>query len=210
MYTRHAEYSETINASVERIFDWLDDQTRLSKHMSKRSWKLGWGKMETILDAQRGRAVGSHIVLRGRVFGIRLLLDEVVTTRESPLKKTWETVGEPRLLVMGPYRMGFDLVASGASARLRVAIDYELPAKGSRVCWVDSSDDHTRSGVRDRWCETRSRQWLRSRCWLPCLSKGHYIKSLSSTACAKRKPSACLHSLYVLQLVIVPKPTRTT
>lgn len=130
MYTRHAEYSETINASVERIFDMLDDQTRLSNHMSKRSWKLGWGKMETILDAQRGRAVGSHIVLRGRVFGIRLLLDEVVTARESPLKKTWETVGEPRLLVMGPYRMGFDLLPAGASARLRVAIDYELPAKG--------------------------------------------------------------------------------
>ena len=92
MYSRHEEHSETINASTERVFDKLDDQTRLSAHMSKRSWKLGWGKMETVLDAENGRSVGSHIVLHGRVFGIQLFLDEVVTLREPPLKKTWETV----------------------------------------------------------------------------------------------------------------------
>lgn len=153
MYTRHAEHSETIDASAERIFDRLDDQTRLSKHMSERSWKLGWGKMETILDVHGGRAVGSHIVLRGRVFGIRLFLDEVVITRDSPLKKTWETVGEPRLLVIGHYRMGFDLVPSGASARLRVAIDYELPTKGiSRLL------GQLLGGAYAKWC---TRQMVR-------------------------------------------------
>ena len=130
LYDRHEEHSAVINASAERVFEQLDDQTRLSEHMSKRGWELGWGRMETVLDAQHGRSVGSHIVLRGRVFGIRLYLDEVVIMREPPLKKTWETVGEPRLLVIGPYRMGFDLIPDGASSRLRVEIDYELPAKG--------------------------------------------------------------------------------
>ena len=130
MYSRHEEHSAAINASTERVFDLLDDQTRLTEHMSKRSWKLGWGKMETVLDAQQGRSVGSHIVLRGRVFGILLFLDEVVITREPPMKKIWETVGELRLLVIGPYRMGFNLTPDGTKAQLRVAIDYELPTKG--------------------------------------------------------------------------------
>ncbi len=130
MYSRHEEHSATINASAERVFDQLDDPTRLSEHMSKRSWRMGWGRMETVLDAQRGRSVGSHIVIRGRVFGIPLYLDEIVTVRERPLAKTWETVGEPRLLVIGPYRMGFDLRPDGTTTQLRVAIDYELPAKG--------------------------------------------------------------------------------
>ena len=133
-YSNHAEYTAIVQAPVERIFGWLDDQTRLSQHMSKRSWKMGWGKMEVELDAGRGRAVGSHIVLRGRVFGIRLYLDEVVIEHEPPLKKNWETVGEPRLLVIGPYRMGFDLESEGSTARLRVSIGYQLPRKGiSRV-----------------------------------------------------------------------------
>ncbi len=130
MYSRHEEHCAPINASAERVFDQLDDQTRLTEHMSKRSWKMGWGKMETVLDAQQGRSVGSHIVLRGRVFGIRLYLDEVVTLREPPLTKTWETIGEPRLLVIGPYRMGFDLTPGDTTAQLRVAIDYDLPTKG--------------------------------------------------------------------------------
>lgn len=130
MYSRHEEHSAPINASVERVFDQLDDQTRLTEHMSKRSWKMGWGKMETVLDAQQGCSVGSHIVLRGRVFGIRLYLDEVVTLRKPPLTKTWETIGEPRLLVIGPYRMGFDLTPDDTTAQLRVAIDYDLPTKG--------------------------------------------------------------------------------
>ncbi len=130
MYSQHEEHSATITASVEQVFDQLDDQTRLSAHMSKRSWRMGWGKMETVLDAQQGRSVGSHIIIRGRVFGIPLYLDEIVTVRQRPLTKTWETVGEPRLLVIGPYRLGFDLRPDGTSTRLRVAIDYELPAKG--------------------------------------------------------------------------------
>ena len=134
MYARHEEHSAPINASAERVFDRLDDQTRLTEHMSRRSWKMGWGRMETLLDTQRGRSVGSHIVIRGRIFGLRLYLDEVVTMREPPLTKRWETVGEPRLLVIGRYRMGFDLTPNDTFAQLRVAIDYELPTKGiSRV-----------------------------------------------------------------------------
>ena len=130
MYSRHEEYSATVNASVERAFEHLDDHRRLSAHMNQRSWKMGWGKMDLRLDDKNGQAVGSHIVLDGRVLGIRLYLDEVVTEREPPLRKTWETIGEPRLLVIGPYRMGFQLIPSGSAVRLRVGIDYELPRAG--------------------------------------------------------------------------------
>ena len=134
MKNNHEEFSATINASPDRVFDHLDDQTRLTEHMNRRSWKMAWGKMETQMDAGRGRAVGSHIVLTGRVLGMRLFLDEVVTVREPTLKKAWETVGEPRLLVVGPYSMSFHLEAAVSATRLRVAIDYDAPSKGiSRV-----------------------------------------------------------------------------
>ena len=130
MYSRHEEHSAPINASVERAFDQLDDPTFLTEHMRTRSWQMGWGTMDSVVDAQQGRSVGSHIVLRGRIFGLHLYLHEVVTLREPPLAKTWETVGEPRLLVIGPYRMTFDLTPDNATSQLRVAIDYELPTKG--------------------------------------------------------------------------------
>ena len=129
-YSRHEESNAVVRGSAGDVFARLDDQTRLSAHMSKRSWKMGWGKMETVLDSQRGHSVGSHIVLSGRVFGLRLYLDEVVTVREEPFHKTWQTTGSPKLLVIGRYQMGFDLTPDGLFTRIRVAIDYELPPIG--------------------------------------------------------------------------------
>ncbi len=134
MYTRHEEYRGRVNASIERVFGHLDDHTRLSAHMSERSWKMGWGRMDLTLDAKNGREVGAHIVLEGRVLGIRLFLDEIVTERVPPTRKSWETVGEPRLLVIGAYKLGVDLTPDGSGVGLRVGIDYELPGAGlSRV-----------------------------------------------------------------------------
>ncbi len=131
MYSRHEEYTGIVGAPPALLFEHLDDQTRLSAHMSKRSWRMGWGKMDTVLDEGRGQAIGSHIVLRGRVFGIELSLDEVVVSRERPRAKSWETIGEPRLLVIGSYRMGFSLDAQDSQrSKLRVEIDYELPRRG--------------------------------------------------------------------------------
>lgn len=134
MYAGHEEYTGVVRGNIEEAFGHLDDQTRLSAHMSKRSWKMGWGKMDVRLDAQGGKAIGSHIVLDGRVFGIRLSLEEVVTERDPPSRKRWTTLGEPHLLVIGQYTMGFDVVAADAGARVRVVIDYDLPTRGlSRV-----------------------------------------------------------------------------
>lgn len=149
-YTRHEESVAIINASPERVFAALDDHTRLSSHMSKSSWRMGGGSMETVVDANKGQAVGSHIVLRGRVFGIRLLVEEVVTVHELPTRKEWETIGMPRLLVIGPYHMSFDLAPSGAGARLRVAIEYELPARGASLVlgWLFGD-------MYARWCTRR-------------------------------------------------------
>jgi hypothetical protein len=130
MYSRHEESTGVVPASPEQVFSWLDDQSHLTDHMSKRSWRMGWGKMETTFDPQLGQSAGSHILVRGRVFGIELSLEEVVTLREPPARKSWRTIGEPRLLVVGPYQMGFDLRSAGSGTKVHVTIDYEQPAHG--------------------------------------------------------------------------------
>jgi hypothetical protein len=99
---------------------------------------MGWGRLRLHLDERAGRAVGSRIRLEGRVFGVRLALEEVVTEHAPPTRKVWVTVGTPRLLVIGRYRMGFALVPASVSASgdgsdevtLTVFIDYTLPGRG--------------------------------------------------------------------------------
>ena len=130
MYTRHEESVATVDATPEQVFAVLDDHARLSSHMNKPSWRMGGGSMETILDDGQGRRVGSHIMLRGRVFGLRLEVEEVVTAHERPALKVWETIGIPRLLVIGRYRMWFEVKATEGRSNLRVAIDYDVPPGG--------------------------------------------------------------------------------
>jgi hypothetical protein len=123
----HYEFRGRVAASASQVFEHLDEHARLASHMTQSSWKTGGGQMTIEVDERAGKAVGSHIRLSGGVLGIRLCVEEVVIKREAPLVKIWETIGTPKLLVVGRYRMGFDVVATGTESMLRVFIDYALP-----------------------------------------------------------------------------------
>jgi len=132
-FPHREEAGARVNASPSILFEYLDDHRRLSAHMEKSSWMMLGSRMELRLDAGGGRAVGSHIHLVGRVLGIPLSVEEAVNERTPPSRKVWETLGSPRLLVIGPYRMGFEISAAGEHSRLRVFIEYELPRGPARA-----------------------------------------------------------------------------
>jgi hypothetical protein len=113
--------------------------------MGESSWMMAGSTMQTELDAAGGRSVGSHIRMAGRVLGLKLQLDEVITEREPPLRKVWETVGEPSLLVIGAYRMGVELRPEFSSTVLTVFIDYRLPRR-SMILGILFGD------LYGRWC----------------------------------------------------------
>ena len=75
---RHYEESSVIPATVEKIFAYIDDHTRLSSHMNKSSLMMGGGKMKTTVDEGQGQKVGSHILLSGTAFGIKIFLSSKV------------------------------------------------------------------------------------------------------------------------------------
>jgi hypothetical protein len=116
-------------ATLQALFDRLDDQSKLGAHMSKRSMMMMGGRMTYAFDAAMGRAVGSVIRMGGSFLGLKLDVEEVVTERVPPTHKAWETRGHPRMIVIQDYRMGFQItpLAEGRS-RLRVFIEYNRAA----------------------------------------------------------------------------------
>jgi len=122
-----------VAAPADSVFAYADDPARLSSHMSKSSWMMGRGRMLTELDAGRGQTVGSRIRLSGRVFGLALSVEEIVTELVPPQRKLWQTTGSPRLLVIGHYRMGFEFARQENGSLLRVYIDYRCRKKGPRA-----------------------------------------------------------------------------
>lgn len=123
----HCRSTADVKSVPDAVFSYLDDHSRLSAHMSKRSWMMAGSSMALELDAAEGRAVGSRIRLSGRVLGLMLFVDEVVIQRDPPERKVWETTSEPRLLIIGRYRMGFEVQPIDSGSRLTVFIDYALP-----------------------------------------------------------------------------------
>jgi len=88
---------------------------------------MGGGRMDISADAGGFQRLGSRLRLAGRAFGLNIALDEEVTAYQPPLKKTWQTIGSPKLLIIGEYRMGFALTPDARSCQLRVFIDYNVP-----------------------------------------------------------------------------------
>lgn len=129
-YPRHHRSEVDVRAEAQVLFAHLDDHRRLAGHMEKPSLMMAGATMRVETDALKGQAVGSVIRITGRVLGVTLAVDEVVIERVLPLRKTWETRGEPQLLVIGSYRMGFTIAARGNHSRLVVFIDYDLPPSG--------------------------------------------------------------------------------
>ena len=126
---QHEERAVWVPAAPEAVFAFADDHLQFAEHMASSSWMMFGSAMSTRVDAARGQEIGSHITMEGSVLGVGLSLDEVVTERVVPTAKAWETIGEPRLLVIGPYRMGFQITRNAEGSTFRVFIDYELPRR---------------------------------------------------------------------------------
>ena len=143
----HHESSGLARAPVEQVFAFLDDPQALAAHMGESSMMMLGSRMSITVDAGGGRVIGSKVRMQGRMVGIRLSLEEVITKRQVPAMKVWETIGTPKLLVIAHYRMRFELTRSGASSLVRVFIDYSLPNKPPRS-WLG----HLLGAVYARWC----------------------------------------------------------
>ncbi len=146
----HFESRASVRAPADTLFSHLDDPKRLSSHMGRSSWMMMGSRMDIQLDESQGRAVGSRIRLQGRVLGIRLSVDETVTERTPPFRKVWETTRTPKLLVIGPYRMGYEITPRSGASMLRVFIDYSLPDKPP-TRWLG----RLFGGAYARWCTRR-------------------------------------------------------
>ena len=136
-----------VAANADALFLHMDDHNRLASHMSQSSWVMAGSTMDIELDAAKGQAEGSHIRLSGRVLGIPIFVEEVVTEHQSPFNKVWETIGVPKLLVIGDYKMGFEITPQGTSSLLHVFINYNLPEP-----LLMRLLGHVLGGFYARWC----------------------------------------------------------
>ncbi|BCG94655.1 SRPBCC family protein [Mesorhizobium sp. 131-2-1] len=148
--SRSTETIVGIESAAETLFAYLDDHRHLGAHMSTSSWMMLGSKMDYEFDAGEARLIGSKFGFHGKILGIALSAEQVVTIRTPPKLKVWETIGAPNLWVIGRYRMGFEIVPEARGSRLRVFIEYDLPeAAPSRWLGLIFANAYA------RWCTGR-------------------------------------------------------
>ena len=158
---RHFENEVFIKAPADEIFEYADNPANFSSHMNKSSWMMGGSKMTTHTDKGGGRKIGSHIKMSWSIFGINLYLNELVTIREPPLRKEWQTIGDINLLVINHYRLGFEVEPDKKRSNFRVYIHYDLP-KSIQTRWLGLIF----GDVYAKWCVNQMIEGL----------KNHFIK----------------------------------
>ena len=143
------EQAVELRARADVVFDRLDDFEQLGAHMMRSSWMMAGSRMHYELDQAVGRRVGAHVRLRGSFLGMEIAIDEQVIEHSPPLRKTWQTTGSPRVLILAGYRMGFVVTPRESGCRLEVFIDYALPERGAArwLGWIAGSSYA-------RWCVT--------------------------------------------------------
>lgn len=147
-FSFHHETSGTLRTTVQAAFEFLDDFKNLAAHMEQPSAMMLGSQMQIVTDEGGGRAVGSRVRMSGKIMGIPLSLEEVVTEREPPTRKAWETVAA-RLVVIGQYRLGFQLEPRAGACELRVFIDYDWPQGALRLPAAFFAKNYA------RWCTQR-------------------------------------------------------
>ncbi len=128
-YERRYSNKMLIDASSKELFDYIDEHKSLSSHMNKSSWMMAGRKMKTLIDEKYGKKIGSHIMMKGKIFGTPIFLDEIITKRIPPRLKEWETIGDPKLIVIGKYNMKVEIKSKKNKSLLKVSINYNLPEK---------------------------------------------------------------------------------
>ena len=87
MLPRHYESKVVLNTSVDVLLLTWTTSKKLSAHMQKSSGMMMGSKMTIEMDAGDGRVLGSKVRMYGKMMGMALSLEEVVTERKPPLQR---------------------------------------------------------------------------------------------------------------------------
>ncbi|NMN69463.1 SRPBCC family protein [Rhizobium sp. 57MFTsu3.2] len=137
-------------APPQQVFALLDDPTVVGAHMQKPSLMMLGSTLEYDVDAGNGQVVGSIVKMRGKVLGMSLFVEEIVTERQPPWRKSWQTLGQPKLLVIDSYHMDFVIrpISEGCRVIVKIQYSYSRSPVGSWLGGVPAK-------AYARWCVSK-------------------------------------------------------
>lgn len=115
------------NAPAEKVFSYLDDLGVTGMHMTRSSAMMMGNKLHLEFLTKHHNGLGSKYRWTGTMMGMNMDFTVEVTNWIEGVEKTWETVGESKMIIYSWYRMHLVVYPKENGTQAELSITYEKP-----------------------------------------------------------------------------------
>ena len=119
--------TEVYNAPAQKVFSYLDDLGVTGMHMTKSSAMMMGSKLNLEYLTVHHTGPGSKYRWTGTMMGMKMDFTVEVIKWTEGVEKTWETIGEARMIIYSWYRMHLMVSPKGNTTEAELSITYERP-----------------------------------------------------------------------------------
>ena len=119
--------SKTFDAPPERVFTTLDDLGVTGGHMTGSSAMMMGSFLTLTYLSPNKTGLNCKYRWQGKMMGLPMDFTVLVTKWISPTEKTWETIGESKLILYSSYKMQLHLSPQVRGTDATLSIGYNRP-----------------------------------------------------------------------------------
>lgn len=98
-----------MNAKPQEVFAFMDNIDNTGMHMTKSNAQMMGSKLNLEWLTEHKTGLNTKYRWTGKVLGMKMKFTAIVTQWDPGKSKTWETIGEAKMIVISWYRMYLDL-----------------------------------------------------------------------------------------------------
>lgn len=118
-----------IESAPEKVFETLDNLGVTGMHMTKSSAMMMGSKLNLEYLTANRTGLGSTYRWTGKMIGMKMDFTVEVTKWVNGIEKTWETIGEAKMIIYSWYMMHLLVRPKGNITEAELSITYERPKR---------------------------------------------------------------------------------
>jgi hypothetical protein len=116
-----------INATPDKVFAYMDNLSNTGMHMTQSSSMMMGSKLQLTQLSENATGLNSKFRWSGNMMRFKMDFTVKVTNWIKDREKTWEIVGEAKMIILKWYQMHLVISPEGENAKAELNISYEKP-----------------------------------------------------------------------------------
>ena len=119
--------STIIHSDPEKVFAYMDNIGNTGMHMTKSSIPMMGSKLKLLQLSENATGLDSRYRWFGKMFGLTMDFTIAVTKWIKNKEKIWGTIGKPKMIILGWYKMRLVVSPEEYNTKATLSISYTKP-----------------------------------------------------------------------------------